>query len=285
MQRTANELRHALADLVRDGTPAISLFAAWALDHPDEIALFSLREVALRAQANPNTVYRFAVALGYSGFDACRRNFQSAFMRPLQSYGERAQRLVDRDEGGLIEGIRRTTALNVDSVLSPENASSIQDAADLLLTARHVHCIGVRSSFALAHYLSYTGLMAFPSFSRPIVEAGSILDVLSGANEADVAVLITFSRYSSELLRAHKVATERGVRVIAISDSYASPIARGAQIVFTLPMQGPQTLPSFTAGFALVEAIIGQMISTDPKAPSRIADFESRLAAHGAYGP
>ena len=281
--RTANELRHALADLVRDGAPAISQFAAWALEHPDEIAMFSLRDLAERAQANPNSVYRFAVAMGFTGFDACRKNFQVAFMRPIRSYGERAQLLADTHDEGLLEGIKRNTVSNVESILSEENASAIEDAAQLLISARNVFCVGVRSSFALAHYFSYNGRMAFPSFSRAIVEAGSILDVLTNATEEDVVVLITFSPYSTELTRAHKVAIDRGVRVIAISDGYTSPIARQAEIVFTLQMQGPQTLPSITAGFALVEAIVSEMIATDVEAPKRIAEFERRLVNHGAF--
>ncbi len=282
--RTREELRAALAALSRSAPPAIARFAVWALENPEDIAFYALRTVAERAGVNANTVYRFSVALGYPGFDACKRNFQAILVDRSDSYSARARKLSDRTDVDLIEGIRSATNRNVDSVLANAQVAAIEEAAALLRGARQAMCMGVRSSFALAHYFAYTGSMAFANFQRPIVEAGSITDVMSHASPDDVAVLISFSLYSSEIIRAHKIAVDRGVRIIAITDTVAAPIADQARLVFTLPMQGPQTLPSFTAGFALVEAIVNVMIAADSDAPNRVESFENQLASHGAYG-
>lgn len=284
MAGQTDDLNDALARLRREGTPQIAKFAAWAARNPSEIAFSSIRDLARAADVNANTVYRFSVALGYPGFDACRRAFQRALVGG-QRYSDRAQRLVDQAGAGLVEGIRASTTRNVTDALSPDAIPAIKAAARKMVAARRVFCIGVRSSFALAHYLSYTGRMAFPNIARPVIEAGSILDEVSHAGRDDAAVLITFAQYSSELIRAHRVALDRGVQIIAITDDAAAPIAEGAHPVFRLPMAGPQTLPSFTAGFALAEAIVGEMIAIDPAAPDRIAQFERQLADHGGYAP
>jgi hypothetical protein len=48
-------------------------------------------------------------------------------------------------------------------------------------------------------------------------------------------------------------------------------------------MAGPQPLPSHGAGFAIVEAIVLEMISKSTEAPARVAEFERRLLSLGSY--
>jgi DNA-binding MurR/RpiR family transcriptional regulator len=103
--------------------------------------------------------------------------------------------------------------------------------------------------------------MAFRSFERPLLETDSIADTLAYADPGDIAILSTFSLYSAEVVRAREAALPKGVDVMAITDSDASPIAQKAKTVFCLPMAGPQSLPSHGAGFALAEAIVAEMIT------------------------
>lgn len=281
--RSLDDLKRALARLARDGSPAISRLAQWALEHPQEIAFHSVRGLAELSGSNVNTAYRLAVGLGFSGYEECRRAFQEALRTDGGFYGSRAARLSAHGGGTLIEDLRRAAHENLDQVFSDDNAARIASAAARLLAARRIYCIGVRSCFSLAHYLAYTGGMAFENFERPLVEPGSIADTLAHASDGDLVVLITFSLYSAEVVRAHEAAVAQGVDVIAITDSYASPIAQGADVVFCLSMTGPQPLPSHGAGFALVEGIVAEMIARSENAVTRIAEFERKMVELGSY--
>ena len=278
-----DDLQRALADLVRDGSPAISSFAAWALEHTHEMAFHSVRGLATIAETNVNTVYRLAVALGYSGYEECRAAFQKA-MRPQGGlYGARAKQLNSDGTETLFERLRLSSQSNLDAMLSEDNVERIHDASAMLLDARQVYCIGVRSCFSLAHYMSYSGRMAFENFARPLAEPGGIADALTETGPEDVVVVISFSLYSAEVVRAHHAALARGARVLAITDTYMSPLARDADIVFCLPMEGPQSLPSQGAGFTLVEAIIADMVSQTPSSAARISNFEAQMTELGSY--
>ncbi|MEJ6394977.1 MurR/RpiR family transcriptional regulator [Gymnodinialimonas sp. 2305UL16-5] len=276
-------LSRALADLVHDGSPAISAFATWALAHPNDMAFHSVRRLASLADVNVNTVYRLAVALGFSGFEDCRVAFQTALRKQGGLYGSRAARLNAGDGDDLFDRLRAASHRNLDAILDEASSARIRQASTMLRRARRVHCFGVRSCFSLAHYLTYSGRMAFENFAPPSTEPGSIADALTRTGPADVVVLISFSLYSAEVVRAHQAALSRGAQVIAITDTYASPFARDAALVFCLPMEGPQTLPSLGAGFVLVEAIVADMITNSRAAPKRIAEFEQQLIAFGSY--
>jgi len=279
-----DDLRKALARLTRNAPPKVARLAGWALDHPQEMAFHSVRALAKRADVNANTVFRLAVALGFSGYDPCRRAFQAALRDRGGMYGSRAQQLRSAADGdGLTERIRDSAHANVDALFDSENRDRIGQAVDMLMAARRIHTVGVRSCFSLAHYLAYTGRMAFDSFAPPLNEPGGIADAITETGPEDVVIPITFSLYSAEVVRAHETARARGAKIIAITDSYASPLARGADLVFCLPMAGPQTLPSQGAAFALAEVLVGHMIARCDRAAKRIADYEERMLEFGAY--
>ena len=277
-------LRKALAEQVRSASPKVARLAEWALDHPQEMAFHSVRALAKRADVNANTVFRLAVALGFSGYDPCRKAFQEALRDRGGMYSSRAAQLrSEATLGGLTERIRESAHSNVDALFDSENVTRLDTAVEMLIEARRIYAVGVRSCFSLAHYLAYSGRMAFESFAPPLNEPGGIADAVTEAGPEDVVIPITFSLYSAEVVRAHETALARGAQVIAITDSYASPLARGADIVFCLPMAGPQTLPSQGAAFALAEVLVGQMIARSDSAEKRIADYEARLLEFGAY--
>ena len=279
-----DDLRKALARLTRNAPPKVARLAGWALDHPQEMAFHSVRALAKRADVNANTVFRLAVAPGFSGYDPCRRAFQAALRDRGGMYGSRAQQLRSAADGdGLTERIRDSAHANVDALFDSENRDRIGQAVDMLMAARRIHTVGVRSCFSLAHYLAYTGRMAFDSFAPPLNEPGGIADAITETGPEDVVIPITFSLYSAEVVRAHETARARGAKIIAITDSYASPLARGADLVFCLPMAGPQTLPSQGAAFALAEVLVGHMIARCDRAAKRIADYEERMLEFGAY--
>lgn len=283
--RSLDDLSRDLARLARDGSPAIARLAQWVLDRPQELAFHSVRGLAELSQANVNTVYRLSLALGYSGYDECRRGFQAALRRVEGLYGSRAARLSVRGEAALADDLCEAAKANLSAVFTEANAREVRAAAERLLAARRIHCIGVRSCFSLAHYFSYLGRMAFPNFERPAVEPGGIADILADAGPEDVVILISFSPYSAEVVRAHGAALSQGAGLIAITDSYGAQIAAQADLVFRVPMAGPQPLPSHGAGFALVEWIISEMTGADAQAPARIAGFERRMIELGSYVP
>ena len=204
--------------------------------------------------------------------------------RPAGLYGARAMRLSQRGEGARLDELRAAARSNLDEAFSDGNVSRIRQAAQRLLTARRIYCIGVRRLFSRSPITCPTPA-AWPSpiSSGPLVEPGSIADTVAQAEPGDVVILITFSLYSAEVVRAHEAAIAKGLDVIAITDSYASPIARQAELVFCLPMAGPQPLPSHGAGFALVEGIVAEMVAASEDAPRRIMDFEKAMLELGSY--
>lgn len=280
---TIDALRARLRRIAAGSAPRVAGLAQWLLEHPEEIAFNSVRNLATRSGANANTVVRLAQALGFSGYDPCRRAVQDMLRKRADSYSTRAGALYDRPHDNVLFAIRRAGHRNLDSVFTPAAQQGIVAAADMMLTARQVHVIGVRSCFPVADYLGYTARMAFDNFGERAGAPGDIRDRIAATGPKDVVVSMTFAHYSVETIAAHDLARSRGAQTVAITDGPASPIARGADILLCPDMDGPQPLPSMLAAFALAEALVAAMVARSDSAQGNIARYEQRLIESGAY--
>src|SRR5579863_6548354 len=70
--------------------------AAFALQHPDEIALGTASGVARRAHVQASTLVRFAQALGFAGFTELQGIFRTHLRNRWPEYPERLKALHDR---------------------------------------------------------------------------------------------------------------------------------------------------------------------------------------------
>ena len=170
--RSIDDFAHDLARVAAAAPPRVAALAAWAAEHPQELAFNSVRGLAGLSGANANTVMRLAQALGFAGYDAMRRAIQDALRAAPDIYGERAEELSGRDGASVLDAIRAASLSNLESAFTPRARAGIAAASELMLGARQVHVAGVRSCFAIADYITYTGRMAFDNFAPRVAAPG-----------------------------------------------------------------------------------------------------------------
>ena len=68
----------------------------YVLDHPEDVALLSMREQARRAGVPPAAMTRFAQRLGYTGYDELRDLFAASMRGRVSDFGARAGELAAR---------------------------------------------------------------------------------------------------------------------------------------------------------------------------------------------
>ena len=76
-------------------SPQLQTAARFVVDHPNDVLIRSMRQVAELAGVPPSTLVRLAQHLGYAGWPALKDDFaQSLGLEPSQGYADRAQRLA-----------------------------------------------------------------------------------------------------------------------------------------------------------------------------------------------
>ena len=277
------DIRAALTGLARTAPPKLAAFADWLVLHLDEVAFVSTRGLAQRAGVDANLVARLSRELGFDGFDAFRGAVQRLVQRRQRSYENRARALRGNSDADIYAALVASGRENFERVTSPAMLTEIDACIGPLLEARRIYCIGVRSCYAVAHYLAYAGAMAFDNIQHVAAMPGAILDQMSEATPDDIVVAISYEHYSAEVVRACQVAHDRGARILALTDAPDSPVARGAWRVICLPMDGPQLMPSLTSAFLAVEMILAAMAARSPQAADNVAQFEDRITRYGGF--
>lgn len=280
---TLERLTAALSELAENAPPKLAELAGWLAERPEQIAFHSVRTLAEQADSNAGAVVRLAGALGFRGYEPLRQAVRDMLRAGSAGYAARAARLTEVDGRVLSDELHTATRSNLDALFTPELDHKIAECADAILSARSVHCLGVRSCYSVAHYLAYVGSMAFPQFRPMAAQPGGMIDAMSECTAEDMVFAITYADYSAELIHACEIARAGGARLVVLADSDSAPIAEGAWQVIRMPMDGPQLLPSLVSALQVVELLLAELSARDPETEARVRAFEQRLLRAGGY--
>jgi DNA-binding MurR/RpiR family transcriptional regulator len=280
------ELQTAFASL----SPRIRAAARYLLDHPNEIAVTSMRQIAQAANVPPNTLVRLAQALGFEGFEEFRHPFREAMRRNGESITDRARTLQDfsraGSQGELLRELAETSISNVATLFSTTSAANLKRAARMIIKARNAYVLGMGSCYASMHGFYYVGRMAIPNLLFVPQQSSLPADDLQHIGRGDVLFAATYRPYRRDTVEAARNAKASGAKLISLTDSRASPIAADADLLLLAPTSTPQFFPSMLAMIALLESLLAFIVSeTDNEAVANIEAIHRNRMATGVYWP
>ncbi|PVA10556.1 RpiR family transcriptional regulator [Pelagivirga sediminicola] len=233
-------------------------FAQALLDNYPAAGLTSITIAAANAEVSTPTLARLVQKLGFKGYP----QFQQALLAELEAKASGPTQRRDRwasdvPESHLLNRFATAIGDNIQQTLANVDSAQFDSATQLLAdTDRRLYVVGGRISRALADY----AFTHFQAVRRRITHMTSssatwphyVLDM----EEGDVLLLFDMRRYETNLLRLAELATARGVRVILITDQWASPAATHAAHTFHCWTQIPSAWDSNTSTMMLLEALI-----------------------------
>jgi len=267
-----DELRGAIAQRHRALSGRLQQIAEFVLDHPTEVALGTVAEVAERSGVPPSAIVRFAHALGFGGFTQMQQVFRSRLMAGVApSYKARLARMKHEEKSILgrkpaaVLGRFVAEAQSALVALSQSaHARELEAATAILAKARDIYLLGLGGSFPVATHLAYV----LRKLGRRVVlldgMGGSIHEQSHPATSEDALVAISFRNYYPDTARLFPELVARRVPAISITDSLLSPIVEGATVVFEIQDMPEPALRTLVAPMCLVQALaIGLDLAAD----------------------
>ncbi len=280
-------IRH-LTDVYGDLSPQLRQAARYVLDQPTEVAINSMRGVAGAAEVAPSTMLRLAKALDFPTYEAFRKPFRDAMRSRSEGFGDRArwlQEMAESDDAGQLLGRMAAANLaNLEAVFQDNDPAEFVRAADVIRNARRVYALGVGGGFHMAGYFHYLARMALPRLRLPAGQAGSLIDDLVDLEPEDAVLASSISPYMTVTVRAADFIRKRGAAMVAICDSRAAPMAKGAAAILITPTKSPQFFPSYTGVTAVIEILMAFIVSGgDASTVEKIAKIERTRREIGVY--
>lgn len=270
-----------------DLKPRLKKAARYALNHPTEIALSTVRDAAEGAKVSATTMVRLATELGYENYNA----FKEAFREPMRAgpggYAAKAsQQLTAQVQSGseahhaMVENIRRS----VNALFESVSADEINAAATRLRKAKRVYVLGLRSMFSPAFYFYYLLRTLSPNTVLLENRMDMLIEEIGGIGPNDALLVISFEPYANTAVKAAEFAHAAGASVIALTDSKLGPLAAAAQHSFILPTTGSSFYQSLVPAMALLEILISTIqIKLGDAAVARISSEFEKREAFGVY--
>ncbi len=263
-QRPNDPLGGPLADLAErvrqrassfsDGQKAV---ADYILREYERAAFLTAARLGQRVGVSESTVVRFAMALGYAGYPEMQQILQDMVRNKLTT----VDRLLGSVEGmeeneSVLAKVMQQDIDNIRQTLQETVPEAFEEAVRLILGARRIYVTGLRSASSLAVFLTFCLNWVVGNAHALISGVEDWLEQMGEIEAGDLLIAISFPRYTRKTVEIVDHARSRGARVLAITDSVMSPLARQATLVLPARSSIDSYVDSFTAPLSLINALL-----------------------------
>lgn len=231
--------------------------ANYILENTEDTAFLTSAKLGEKAGVSEATVIRFAQFLGFSGFKDVKKSLQQVIKQkitPQIKMRETVERIKNKENVFY-------NLLNIDKAILDEvdrncSEKNVKRAVEYLKKARIIYIIGLGISQAIVNFLEFR-LSRLEYNVLTITSGGEeVIDKLMSITSNDVIIGIGFFRPHKELMAALEIAKQKGVPIIAITDSEFSPIANNADVVLNAERGPAELMTSLVAPMSVANILI-----------------------------
>jgi DNA-binding MurR/RpiR family transcriptional regulator len=248
-----SEIQHRMKDFSK-GQKNI---AQYILEHYEKAAYMTASKLGNAAQVSESTVVRFAFELGYEGYPELQQDLQEMIKNKLTA----VQRIdVASDQIGQSDILDKVLNIDIDRIkktIEETSREAFNGAVDSILQAKTIYILGARSALILARFLALYFNIIFDQVRLvDTTSSTEMFEQIMRISEDDIIIGLSFPRYSKRSAKALEFASSRGAKVIAITDSPASPIAEHADYFLQARSDMASFVDSLVAPLSLIDALI-----------------------------
>ncbi|WP_354442879.1 MurR/RpiR family transcriptional regulator [Ottowia thiooxydans] len=248
------------------------------LNRPGPAAVDSISELAAKNGVDPSTLTRLGKRLGFAGFAELQDVFRRQVAQTQPFYSSRVQERVAEPVGiddpqELIRIHAQSECQRVLKLANSLDADAVTRAVDAIVSARHVHVLAMRATYAFSHFFgTYLGTLRENVTILGVPGQGLTLE-LASLTPDDLLVAVSFRPYTRAVVAAVEVMKENGVPILALTDA-DSPIQVGPEHGTSVVIDEPFYFDSATSQFFAIQTIL--LAAARRLGPSAVAMVKRR---------
>lgn len=261
------------------------LVAAYVVENYNQIPFLSITTLAKNIGVSDNTVIKFCNQLGFQKFTEFKRVFSDYAHSELVMFNK----LSETGEGDIensffAQGLEEDSAAIHATLTNPINQQNLPEMLSMLDKAKNIYITGGRGSAIMAalfaNMLRYLGYKVHDISTG----VGDYLDRLSMVEKDDLVIVISFPRYTAQIVNAAKYLHAQGVPIVLITDTGLSPALPYASLSFHCSYDSNYYFPTFGGCLSLIGVICRAASATRKKeAAQHIRHLEGMLIDYGVF--
>ncbi len=231
--------------------------ATFLIDHFDKASYLTAAKLGTEVGVSESTVVRFAGELGFSGYPQLQKALQDVSRNMLTAVQRMEVASTKFDVDDVPNKVLYSDIEKIRKTLEEMDKSDFDRAVDSIISAKRIYIIGTGSSSALANFLAFYLNHIFDNVKLVgSASSGDVFESIISIDSGDVLIGLSFPRYSKRTVSAMRYASEKKVKVIAITDSLQSPLAQYADNMLIARSDMASFVDSLVAPLSLINALI-----------------------------
>lgn len=153
----------------------------------------------------------------------------------------------------------------IEDTIEHIDAQAFETAVDIILGAKHVYIIGLRSCKPMAQFLHfYLNIIRGDVNLIDSTSTSETFEQMLRINEKDVVIGISFPRYSMRTLKAMEMANDKNAKVITITDTIHSPMCLYSSCNLLARSDMVSIVDSLVAPLSVINALVVAMCLKRP---------------------
>lgn len=260
---TADQLMQRISEEYEGLSKQLKVIAKYIEEHRNTLVLERITDIAQACEVQPSAIVRFAQRFGFSGFSDMQALFRDSFA-PVQSnvnnYQKRIRTVIASQDTPLsntelTQSFLSACQQGLEELSQSLDPEAIDAAVELLHKAENIYVVGVRRMFPIASYVCYALQHTQKRVHLISGLGGMYHDQVRSIRENDLMIAISFQPYGRETRYCARVAAQNKAKLLVISDSKMSPLARNASTVLTVKEGTAFAFRSMSSTISLCQAL------------------------------
>ncbi len=240
-------------------TPGFRKLADFIMNSTLDAAFLTATELSRRVGVDPATVVRFSQEIGYSGYRELSREIKRYVRDRVTSTYRQAEEAESEEE--LLRALQANVEQNLEHFASTE-MPNLAEAVQVLKGATRIWIAGEFPSYHLAEHMAKSmAPLSIPvsSFHPGMSETASVLPEMQ---EGEVLLAISLGTPGLDTGYAVKLAGEKGLKTICITNHATSLPARESDVTVTTPARNPLGIVSFSLALLILGLLWEALLSS-----------------------
>ncbi len=245
------------------GQKAISAFI---YDHYDQAVFMTAAKLGETVGVSESTVVRYAMFIGYNGYPEFQRDLEDWVQNKINSVQKIGAKYGKSTQSEILTSVLEADIEKLQDTIHSLDPVAFETAVDIILEAKNVYVMGVRSCEPLADFLHfYLNMIRGNVILLRTTSVSETFEQMIRIDEQDAMIGISFPRYSMRTLKAMEFANDRNAKVITVTDSVHSPMNLYSSCNLLARSDMVSIVDSLVAPLSVINALVVAMCLKRPE--------------------
>ena len=241
--------------------------ASFIYDHYDQAVFMTAAKMGQTLGISESTVVRFASGLGYDGYPEFQKALEEWVKSQLNSVQKIGAKYGKSTQSEILTSVLTADIEKIQDTINNLDPIAFDTAVNIILEAKNVYVLGVRSCEPLADFLHfYLNMIRGNVVNLKTTSVSEIFEQMIRIDKEDCFIGISFPRYSMRTLKAMEFANDRNAKVVSITDSVHSPMNLYSSCNLTAISDMVSIVDSLVAPLSVINALVVALCLKRPDA-------------------